>query len=47
MIVTSIIILCAEEFLIYLPKSSQVKFSYLVYFLVNLGGGKMHRGKDK
>lgn len=43
MIITSIIILCAnvlKSFLYTFPKNSQVKFSYLVYFLADLDGKK-------
>jgi len=48
MIIISIIILCAnvlKSFLYTFPKNSQVKFSYLVYFLADLDGKKYAEAK--
>lgn len=48
MIVISIIILCAnvlKSFSYTFPRSSQVKFGYLVYFLVDLDGKKCTEAK--
>ena len=48
MIIISIIILCAnvlKSFLYTFPKKSQVKFSYLVYFLAALDGKKYTEAK--